>query len=293
MKEKPITILDDIEHDANLVVSQKINGFSERMVIKDGKIRIFNKSGSEQTENVPHLTSALISPNMDVVIYGEGYAQSDRVEDAKSIFGSGPDHARAWQAEHGFAKFTAVDIRRSMGQDLSLVPFSERRLELAKVAERLTLDCGMTSNFSIETLYWFGKRRLFDLMIASGAEGVVVKNLKSASEDDWFKVKRIHSWDVIIMGFTEANHGKTGKFDGLIGAIKYGCYDSNGTLREVGKCSGMTDEQRIAFTTAQDSYLGRVIEIKGDGLGNKGAVVFPRFVRIRDDKLATDCLTLR
>jgi ATP-dependent DNA ligase len=290
MKEKNISILNDIETDTNLVVGQKFNGFNERIVIKDGKIRIFNHSGSEQTDNVPHLTSALIPASMDVVICGEGYAKSGRIEDAKSIFGSGSDHAKAWQAQNGEAKFTAVDIIKSHGEDLSLIAFSERRKELVKVSNILTLDCGMTMNYSVEKLYYANKRHLFDTLIAQGAEGVVVKNLKSASEKDWFKVKRIHSWDVVIMGFTEARHGKTGKFDGMIGAIRYGCYDSNGNLRELGKCSGMMDAQRIEFTVAKQSFIGRVIEIKGDGIGNQGAVVFPRFVRMRDDKPRYECL---
>ena len=117
----------------------------------------------------------------------------------------------------------------------------------------------------------------------------MVKSL-GGLEKDWFKVKRVHTWDAVIMGFTEAEYGKTGKYACLIGAIRYGFYNSDGKLVEVGKCSGMVDEQRKQLSAARESFIGRVIEIRGQELGNRGAIVFPRFVRIRDDKPSTECL---
>ena len=287
MKSKLIRVLKDIENDPDLVVGKKYNGFSERLVISNGVIRMFNKSGTEQTDNVPHITKVLVPKSMDLILAGEGYAPSGRVEDAKSIFGSGSAHSLAWQEKNGLARFTVVNITRWNGEDLTHIPFGER-LDVLRISIINLQEYG-AENVYHEDLRPYGKKRLFDDIIASGGEGVVVKSLKGL-EKDWFKVKRVKTWDVVIIGFTEAREGKTGKFKGLIGAIRYGGYDSSGNLRVVGKCSGMVDEQRVAFSVAQESYIGRVIEVKGQELGNRGAIVFPRFVRLRDDKLPTDCL---
>lgn len=294
MKAAPISILQDIENDSDLVVGRKYNGFSEVLVVKNGVIRLFNKSGSEQTENVPHITKITVSKDMDLVVAGEGHAPSGRLEDAKSIFGSYPDHALKVQQERGLAFFSPVNITRWKGEDLTHIPFGERRDVLTQAVQ--TLIIAGVKNLFQEVLYGRWKRGLFDKIISEGGEGVVVKSLKGF-EKDWFKVKRLHNWDAVIMGFTEAKEGKTGKFRGLIGAVRYGFYDSNGKLVETGKCSGMKDKQRAAFSTAQESFIGKVIVIDGDGLGNRGAIVFPRLVSdssgwavIRDDKLPTECL---
>ena len=287
MKAKPISILEDIENDNDLVVGKKYNGYSELLVVKSGAVRLFNKSGSEQTENVPHITKIVVPKSIDLIIAGEGWAPSGRLEDAKSIFGSYPAHALKVQSERGLALLTAVNITRYAGEDLSLIPFGER-LETLIAAQQELVIAG-AKNLFVEVLYLQWKKGLFDKIVAEGGEGVVVKSLKGL-EKDWFKVKRVHTWDCVIVGFTEAQYGKTGKFAGLIGAIRYGFYNSDGRLVEVGKCSGMIDEQRAAFSAAQESFIGRVIEIRGQELGNRGAIVFPRFVRIRDDKLPTECL---
>lgn len=286
MKSLPVSILSDIENDPDLVVGQKYNGFSEKLVIKDGSVRLFNRSGSEQTDNVPHITGIAVPRHMDLVLVGEGHAPSGRVEDAKSIFGSGPVHSWQWQSVHGLAHFTVVNITRWNSQDLSHIPFGER-LDVLRTSVINLQECGVR-NIHREDLCPYGKKALFDSIIQSGGEGVVVKKL-SGYDKDWFKVKKVRTWDAVIMGFTK---GK-GKYKDVIGAIMYGFYDYEGNLREIGKCSGMTDIERAMFASAPESFVGRVIEIKGQELGNRGGIIFPRFIRLRPDKLPTECVLPR
>lgn len=288
MKAKPISMLSSIETDTDLVVGKKYNGFSEVLVIADGRVRMFNKSCTEHTSNVPHITSITVPSNIDAVIVGEGYAPSGRIEDAKSIFGSYADHAIDVQASKGLALFVAISVTRYKGIDLS-TPFGMRLPMLTALVYHLRY-LGMR-HIHQEVLIRHRKAEYFSAIVSSGGEGVVVKSL-SGLESSWFKVKRISTWDVVITGFTDANYGLTGKFDGLIGAVRYGVYDAEGNLKEIGKCSGMVDSQRVEFTLNKDYYIGEVMEVRGQEIGNRGAIVFPRFVRMRDDKLPIDCIGL-
>lgn len=283
MKSMPIEILKDIESNSDLVAGRKYNGFSELLVAKGGRIRLFNQSGSEQTNNVPHLTSVAVPKGMDLILAGEGIAPSDKVGDAKSIFGSGSAHSINWQANNGKAKLIVVNITRYLGEDLTHIPFGERLTVLDDAVCQL-IELGVCELY-LETLHKTGKSTLFQNVVEIGGEGVVIKQL-SGFERDWYKVKKVKSWDAVIMGFTQGQ----GKYKGIIGAIRYGFYDLNGNLRETGRCSGMMDIERAMFAGSPEVFIGRVIEVKGQELGNRGGIIFPRFVRIRDDKLPTDCL---
>lgn len=283
MKTLPISVLKDIENESDLVVGQKYNGFSEKLIICGGRARLFNRSGSEQTDNVPHITGIKVPESMDLILVGEGHAPSGRVEDAKSIFGSGPAHSLAWQEKNGKALFTAVNITRWKGEDLSHIPFGER---LRTIYQAITAIRQLgAKNIEPEILIHHNKYEFFNSVVSRNGEGVVVKKL-SGFEKDWFKVKKVKTWDAVIVGFTT---GK-GKYSEVIGAIRYGFYDYDGNLKETGKCSGMTDIERYMFVSDSQCFIGRVVEIKGQELGNRGGIIFPRFVRIRDDKLPTDCL---
>lgn len=286
MKAKHINILNLIEHNTNLVVGRKFNGYSEVMVISDGAVRVFNKSGTEQTDNVPHITGLHMPNHIDVVIPCEGITLGETAASAKSVFGSGPCHAIEWQHINGPATMVAVNITRFDGDDITGMPYGERLPLLSDTISELH-SLGM-DNIKQEILHHEHKMDIFNHIINDiGGEGVVVKDLLGL-ESAWFKVKKIHTWDMIIMGFTDAKYGVTGKYYGQIGAVIYGWYNG-GVLEEVGKCSGMIDDVRIMFSMCRQQYIGKVIEIKGQELGSKGGIIHPRFVRIRDDKLPTDC----
>lgn len=59
---------------------------------------------------------------------------------------------------------------------------------------------------------------------------------------------------------------------------------------EVGECSGFDEEMREYLTEHQSEVLGRVFEVKANELfKDTGKLRHPRFLRMRDDKNATDC----
>lgn len=282
MKAFPIAVLKDIEHDNDLVVGRKFNGFSEIFVVENGIARLFNRSGREHTLNAPSLTAKRLSIP-DFKVQAEGIGPFPGTGSVTSILGSKPDRAVKYQEEHGPLKLMIHNFISYKGEDLTRIPFGERRVPLFGLVERLKLDAGL-ENVHYETLRAAGKYEFFEQIVATGGEGVVVKKL-SGLESDWYKVKRLMTFDVIIVGFTA---GK-GKYANVIGAIRYGAYDGGGKLIDVGKCSGMTDAERGMFAVAPETFIGRVIEMRGQEIGSNGRVVFPRFVRLRDDKPAEEC----
>jgi len=99
-----------------------------------------------------------------------------------------------------------------------------------------------------------------------GDEGLVIYQGEVS-----YKVKPRENHDVIVTGFTE---GK-GKYSGLVGALE----------TNMGKVSGMTDQQRADFT----KELPEVIEVECMGLTKNGKFRHPRFIRVRFDKPASEC----
>lgn len=58
----------------------------------------------------------------------------------------------------------------------------------------------------------------------------------------------------------------------------------------LGECSGYDEKTREKFTKNQDNMIGQVVEIKGEEVISKtGAIRHPRFLRLRQDKNASDC----
>ncbi|GEM_PF-2229217 len=77
---------------------------------------------------------------------------------------------------------------------------------------------------------------------------------------------------------------------GWIGSVSFGQY-KDGELVEVGYTSGIKDEMRQEFTENQDKYKGMVAEVFAmEQVPKTGALREPRFIRIRDDKNAFECV---
>lgn len=132
-----------------------------------------------------------------------------------------------------------------------------------------------------------GKLAFYEREIADGQEGIILKRSDAPYGEGWLKVKRMHTLDVVITGFTEANEGKTGKFKGLVGAVVVSVY-RGGKLVEVGQVSGMDDETRIDITDHTRYYMGKALEIKAQEFA-KNRLRHPRWSRMRTDINATAC----
>ena len=101
--------------------------------------------------------------------------------------------------------------------------------------------------------------------------------LKKHHYSGWYKLKRIHTIDLIVTGFEPGN----GKYEGMMGSIRCGAFDQYGKIQDICFCSGMTDEQRLEFS---ENDIGRTCEVQFQEVASLGRLRHPIFVRWRDDE---------
>lgn len=220
------------------------------------------------------------------VIDGEITVPGYPFEAVQSVMGSKPERAISWQRENAFAHFTVFDMLFNDGKDIMHYPRDVRGGALiGMLAVRLPKE-----HFSLVPTRIVkcdhDQQTFFDKVVEAGGEGLVLKTMKGSYGVGQKKMKKEKTYDVVITGFTKANEGK---YYGLIGALEFGAY-KDGKLSYVGKCSGMTDAERMNFTNNQGSFLGKVVEVKSNGLTKKGVLRHPRFLRMRPDKSPEECV---
>ncbi len=115
--------------------------------------------------------------------------------------------------------------------------------------------------------------------MADDLEGFV---LKEANLLEWYKLKPVKTIDLIVTGYKP---GKFGKYYKQVGALLVSTIEGE----ELARVSGMDDETRLEITNNQNAYLGRVVEVRYQYIGDKGRLRHPAFVRWRDDKPASEC----
>jgi DNA ligase-1 len=135
-----------------------------------------------------------------------------------------------------------------------------------------------------------GKRSLYESVLARGGEGIMLKRLDALyvqggrPVNNWLKAKKSATFDCVVMGFTK---GK-GKYNNRIGALVFGQY-VNGKLSELGQASGMSDAERNDMSLRPDTYIGKVVTIKGMERLKSGAIRHPQYAGIRHDKDRHQC----
>ena len=118
-----------------------------------------------------------------------------------------------------------------------------------------------------------------DLYASEGYEGAMVKFLdapyKFGRGYEVMKLKEFHDVDLPIEQLIEG----TGKHAGKLGSVKV---LFNGVEVQVG--SGFSDELREAMWSDQESFLGRIVEVRYQEVTPDGSLRFPTFVCFRNDR---------
>lgn len=118
--------------------------------------------------------------------------------------------------------------------------------------------------------------------VAEGYEGGVLKDLDAQYQFkrsvSWSKIKFFNSADLPITGFQEGEAGS--KHEGRLGAL----FVEDGTVAKSKVGSGFTDAQRTEIWANRENLLGKTIEVKYQSLTPDSCLLFPVFLRFRDDK---------
>lgn len=271
-----------IRQDPRYKIQEKFKGIRVFLFVTSRGSFIQTRGGHFVEHNFPHFKD--ITGNF--VLDGELFQRGTEDEVV-----AGWANSKYLTDDTSNVTFECFDIVEFYGESLVEGPTQEERDGLRALAVK------QLNHPSIHFVPYLDEdpEYAFARVVSGGGEGLIYRNLDAMymqREGDnrpanhWYKQKGVETFDVVLMGFTQA---KPGKFEGLIGAIEYGMY-VNGELRKLGRCSGISDDLRIELTH-QNQPPSCVFEVLAAGQDpNSGALIEPRFIRWRNDKRPEECI---
>lgn len=248
---------------SNWLLQLKQDGIWARVVIQNNQYEIFSKTGQlKKSGNLPQ--GLLIS--QPTVLIGEFMYGSQ--------WSTHPDRT---------GRLYIFDCLVDNGKELVSLPYKDRY----RAAVSQVLQLGQP--FNILPCYSISKLGEMWLSLREKTEGFIIRRWSDSWNATLFKLKFEVEDDFVVMGA----FGGTGKYAMMLGALSVGQYDETGKLQFVMNVGGgYTDKQRRDWWPS-DPVAGKVILVRGKGRFNTGALRHPNFVRIRDDKLPTECILKR
>jgi ATP-dependent DNA ligase I len=287
-------------------VDWKLDGARIQAHRRGDDVRLFTRNLNDVTERLGGVVDLVRSlPGGDLVLDGEVLGVLDdgtprRFQDTMGDFG-----ADAPGRGSGLAPFF-FDILHVGGDAVVAEPLSVRRELLAAAVPSVARLPSIVTADPDEA------QRFLDAAVASGHEGVMVKDLAATYDAGrrggaWRKVKPVHTLDLVVLA-VEWGHGRR---TGWLSNLHLGARASDGGFVMVGKTfKGLTDEllrwqterfQQLAITTEGHVVHVRpeqVVEIAVDGVQastrypGRVALRFARVRRYRDDKPAREADTI-
>jgi DNA ligase 1 len=287
-------------------VEWKLDGARIQAYWRAGDVRLFTRNLNDVTDRLGGVVELVRSlPGGDLVLDGEVLGVLDdgtpqRFQDTMGDFGADTPGRGS-----GLAPFF-FDVLHIGGDVVVTEPLSVRRELLAATVPSVARLPSIVTADADEA------QRFLDAAVASGHEGVMVKDLAATYDAGrrggaWRKVKPVHTLDLVVIA-VEWGHGRR---TGLLSNLHLGARGSDGGFVMVGKTfKGLTDEllrwqterfQALAITT--DGHVvhvrpEQVVEIAVDGVQastrypGQVALRFARVRRYRDDKPASEADTI-
>lgn len=256
-----------------------------------GNVNAYTRSGREVTDQLPQgwvelyhgmfMFDVLLDCEFGYMSNAHRYMPQIDFNKTMRVMGSNPGVAQTKAAEHDDLPTAFVfDVLRYKGSDVHAMQQSYRRQIIDDI---LPID----NELRKMPLWGPWDEPQYLTYCENGGEGAILKNplapyrtgltRNERPTQTWYKIKKFDTVDVQITGFQAGQ----GKYTGLIGAIVF----VNPVTGIIGKCSGMTDEQRIDFTqrSKAGNMFGDWMEIRYFGL-TVGTPRHPQFVRLRPDR---------
>jgi bifunctional non-homologous end joining protein LigD len=273
----------EILRSKEYIFEPKLDGYRALCQKKAGTLRFISQNNRDITLEFPELSFGdLIKANCtldgEIVIYDEK---------------GNPSFALMQQRKHHgpSATYVAFDILELEGRDLRRLPLSERKHLLAGVIEEGQNLQTMPSTDTGEELW--------NVVVARGLEGVMAKKKESVyvtgRSRAWLKIKLEKTVDCVIVGYVT----KTREIASLALAL---C--DRGALTYIGQVgTGFTESlldtlRKELIRASNDVSLpknmhpvapNKVCEVKYLEYTKDHRLRAPVFLRMRDDKSATEC----
>lgn len=297
--------LDRLWDDPNYFAEEKING--ERGIIHvvgDGTIRLTTRSAGSNDPSHPieitHRWPQIQSFGFNclpagTVLDSEIYSNMLRAEEVAGLL----NYKSTIPPRDDVLRCAIFDCIYWGDTSLEAVPQHKRKAITHSVVSKLR------SNYVETPILTYGdKRKLYEDIICSGGEGVILKHVNGKyvqgkkPANIWVKAKDKESFDCIITGFKPANEGK---YRGLVGSVELSQYklmSSDSSLDEyqlfvVCHASGIPDSMRKDMTKYPEKYLGRVAVVDAvERVPNSVTLKQPRIKSIRTEgsKDPKDCI---
>jgi len=302
---------------ARWIVEDKYDGVRAQVHASAAGVRIFSRTSSEITAAFPEIAAAFAEAPQAAILDGEIVAQRDgRVLPFRALQTrlARKDPPPELLAEIP-AVFVAFDVLAAGDRFVLDVPLEERRRLLGEtVAEGERVRIAPSSALDDASAAAVNER--FAAARARGHEGLIFKRADASYAPGrrgkwWLKLKReLRTLDVVVVG-VEWGHGRRAQvLSDYTFAVRTSAADA--TLRTIGKAySGLTDAEIAELTPWFLAHeIGRirrraiavepatVIEVAFDvvqesALHDSGfSLRFPRIVRLRSDKPASEIDTL-
>ena len=274
------------------VVTQKLDGFRAVVEVKDGKVVSVKTRKGKVIDGLTELRNDF-EKVLDASLGHFIFDGELLLEDPENKWTSGERFQKTGQMISadgecqglGYHIFDALPHAEFVAGQ-SKLPYIERRKNYLETFEAGDLVRPVPV---LGTADKAGIPAWSDYATAQGFEGVMLNDPHAKYEakrtKGLLKVKKMHTADLLVVGFEEAIDGKNrGGLKSLIVQL-----DEDNTFNV---SSGLTEEQREHIWNNQDQYLGKIIEIKFfEETTNKNggrSLRFPVVLGFRDDKTAED-----
>ena len=262
----------------------KLDGLRLIVIVRDGTAKAYTRNGTD-VPNAQYIVDAIedLGDEFSGVFDGEAYC--DDWNKTSSIVMTQSEHPDATELKYRVFDFLRI---KEWDAKLCISTLENRKYKLESLVRHIKSKRVLylphvklkADQKSIET--FMNARAL------AGLEGGVFKLPDSyysfKKSKDWLKLKPYKESDCKIVGMKPGKKGKTGQMLGLIGSLEVeGVVDGK---RVKFNSSGMTMELRKQMTEMhkKKKLIGKIVEVRHEGLTVNNKVRFPRFQRIRLDK---------
>jgi ATP-dependent DNA ligase len=288
----PFTTVAEARGSQDSVIEPKLDGIRLLAEVTDDGVRLWTRNGNDKSKHAVKI-AAEIGVRFPAGTWLDGEAVTMSIEDgavhhwgkAQSILGGNPKPLAAQEP----LTYVVFDMMAHGAIDARSLPFFNRRSLL-----ETAFGNGEWERVSLVPQYP-AVEETHEILLAQGFEGSMVKHLKARYASGqrgkgMGKIKGKWSLDAFIIGSEPGKPDSWIAKEGLIGTVVFAQHDENGKVVERGRCSGMSYEMRKWLTENLDALIAKkqVIEVTHNGVMPSGGIRHPRFIRVRDDKDASE-----